>query len=347
AAPSLDAGVEVKVHDFFAKANLDMGWATLRSTTGFTDLTQWTKYDFDGTYAEVSFNDSGFKDQTFQQLVDLNMDLGSNLELMVGGQYFNIKTKDGPKDLNYSGTTNGSYLTYDPAAEQPKSAYFISGQQIYDRTKEAWAVFADATFNASDNLSIVVGGRYSEETRTNTRVAYTYSLAGVTSTIFPETTKSSKYKKFTPRASIRYEFTPSTSIYASFSKGFKSGEWPGAFAGLPTEWNDVKQESVTGYEIGLKHADRGLRFDLAGFYMDYKNLQISYTNFIERNGTTVPVVLLQNAPSAEIYGVEANVEAELFDNFNIRAGATWLHARYGDGFLFDGIGVNPALLGSN
>ncbi len=81
-----------------------MGWAELRSTTGLTDLKQTTKYDFDGTYAEVSFNDGGFKDRTFQQLVDLNMKLGDSLDLMVGGQYFNIKTKDGPLDFGYSGT---------------------------------------------------------------------------------------------------------------------------------------------------------------------------------------------------------------------------------------------------
>ncbi|MCB2062868.1 MAG: TonB-dependent receptor [Novosphingobium sp.] len=347
AAPSLDPGVEVWVHDFFGKINVDMGWGQLRSTTGYTKLKQTTRYDFDGSYAEVTFNDSGFNDYTFQQLVDLNMKLGPSLELMVGGQYFNIKTKDGPKDWNYSGTLNGSYLVYDPAAEQPKSAYFVSGQQIYNREKEAWAVFADATLQATDALSIIVGGRYSEETQTNTRFAYSIATSGVKTTTFPETTKGSKYTKFTPRASIRYEFSPRTSIYASYSKGFKSGEWPGAFAGNPADWKDVKQESVDGYEIGLKHAGSRLRFDAAAFYMDYKNLQISFTNFVQSGGTTVPVVLLQNAPSAEIYGIEANFDVELFDNFNFRAGGTWLHARYGDGFIFDGIGVNPAASGTN
>ncbi|MBM3595710.1 MAG: TonB-dependent receptor [Alphaproteobacteria bacterium] len=347
AAPSLDPGVEVWVHDFFGKINLDMGWATLKSTTGFTDLKQTTRYDFDGSYAEVVFNDSGFIDKTFQQLVDLNMKLGPALELMVGGQYFNIKTYDGPKDWNYSGTLNSSHLTYDPATEQPKSAYFISGQQTYDREKEAWAVFADATLQATDALSIIVGGRYSEETQTNTRFAYSIALSGATTTTFPETTKSSKYKKFTPRASIRYEISPRSSIYASYSKGFKSGEWPGAFAGNPANWEDVKQESVDGFELGFKHAGSRIRFDAAAFYMDYKNLQISFVNFVQAGGTTVPVVLLQNAPSAEIYGIEANVDVELFDNFNFRAGGTWLHARYGDGFIFDGLGVNSAASGTN
>ena len=96
--------------------------------------------------------------------------------------------------------------------------------------------------------------------------------------------------------------------------------------------------ALTGLAGHAGAAMPGLYF--AGFYMDYKNLQISFTNFINRNGTDVPVVILQNAPSAEIYGAEANLEFEVFDNFNFRAGATWLHARYGDNFLFSGVGVS-------
>ena len=347
AAPSLETGVEVWVHDFFGKINLDLGWGELRSTTGFTDLKQTTIYDFDGSYAEQTYNESGFKDVTFQQLVDLNMKFGPAFELMIGGQYFNIKTKDGPLDLGYSGgSTNGgnnSGLTYDVAAEQPLTDYANNSQTIYNREKEAWAVFADATFYATPALSIIVGGRYSEETQTNSRFVYSLGNAQTGNLTFNGTERSAKFKKFTPRASIRYEITPRTSVYASYSKGFKSGEWPGAFSGDITEWKPVKQEEVDGFELGLKHAGSRLRFDLAAFYMDYKNLQISFTNFVGG----FPVVSLQNAPSAEIYGLEGNFDVELFENFNFRAGATWLHARYGDGFLFDGIGVNPDAAGVN
>jgi len=344
AAPSLDPGVEVKVHDIFGKINVDMGWGQLRSTTGYTKLNQSTNYDFDGSYAEVSFNDSGFVDKTFQQLVDLNVDFGGGSSLMVGAQYFNIKTDtlaDGP-DWSYSGTSNGSYLTYDKSPQQPKSAYAIANQTVYFREKEAWAAFADLTVQATDALSLVVGGRYSKETQDNTRTAY--GAGGQLGNIITfNAQKSASFKKFTPRASIRYEFTPRTSAYLSYSKGFKSGEWPGAYAGAVSNWVPVKQESVDGFEMGLKHAGGRIRFDAAAFYMDYKNLQISFTNFVNN----AAVVDLQNAPSAEIYGVEGNLNVELFDNFNIRAGATWLHARYGDNFIFDGIGVNPAVSGTN
>ncbi len=107
----------------------------------------------------------------------------------------------------------------------------IASQTIYFREKEAWALFADATWQATDALSIIVGGRYSKETQTNTRIVF----GTAASTRKPESRpsmradRSAKFSKFTPRASIRYEFSPRTSAYLSYSKGFKAGEWPGAF----------------------------------------------------------------------------------------------------------------------
>jgi iron complex outermembrane receptor protein len=56
-------------------------------------------------------------------------------------------------------------------------------------------------------------------------------------------------------------------------------------------------------------------------------------------GVNFPIVELQNAPSAKIYGIDASFEVEPIDNLTIRANATWLHARYGDGFIFTGTGV--------
>ncbi len=77
-------------------------------------------------------------------------------------------------------------------------------------------------------------------------------------------------------------------------------------------------------------------FNLAAFYNEFTNLQISQTQF--RNGAFVPV--LQNAPKADIYGIEGDISLELFENFNLRAGATWLHARYKD-FIYGGLAVSP------
>jgi iron complex outermembrane recepter protein len=50
---------------------------------------------------------------------------------------------------------------------------------------------------------------------------------------------------------------------------------------------------------------------------------------------------------AKSKGVEGSLEYEVFEDFNIRAGATWLHARFGRDALVDGTGVDPRTLGIN
>jgi iron complex outermembrane receptor protein len=82
---------------------------------------------------------------------------------------------------------------------------------------------------------------------------------------------------------------------------------------------------------------------LAGFYYNYHDLQVSSSVFV--GGLTV--VSLQAVPKARIYGIDANFDYEVVDNVTFRAGATWLHARYGDGAVFVGTSVNPAGTGFN
>ena len=88
-----------------------------------------------------------------------------------------------------------------------------------------------------------------------------------------------------------------------------------------------------------------VRLDVAGFYSDYQDLQVSYTTFVPP--TNVAVVSLQQVPKAEVYGIEGSLEYAPVDDFTVRAGATWLHARYGDDAVFVGSSVNVAGTGFN
>ncbi|MET0589287.1 MAG: TonB-dependent receptor, partial [Novosphingobium sp.] len=156
--------------------------------------------------------------------------------------------------------------------------------------------------------------------------------------------RSSSYSKFTPRASIRYEIAPRTNVYASYSKGFRGGEWNSTVPNAnPANWVDAKPETVDAFEVGLKSARGRLNFEASAFYYDYKNIQVSAVRF---DGVST-ITTLQNAPSAEIYGAEASFDFEVIDNLIIRGGATYLHARYGDGFVYIGSGVNPRGTGFN
>lgn len=348
--------VEVKQNEAYLNLEFDTAIGQIRSLTAWQDSKSRTEYDFDGSYLPAFYSTGTQGDRTIQQTLDYHIDAIQGLDLLIGGQYFNIKSnfKD-PQTTYYGyvfqGITNYVYN----GTEIPLSSYIIDNQYTFDRTKEAFAVYADATVNITDSLSLNVGGRYSVEDQTVESSKVGRGGFGVANPVFifdPTTSaiapgygakKSSSYDKFTPRLSLRYEINPSTSVYASYTQGFKSGEWNSAVPNNdPRLWVDVDQESITAYEVGLKSASSTFRFDLAGFYYDYTDLQVSTTTFVPGFGT---LVLLQNAPEAEIYGAEGNFEWEVTDNAHIRGGATWLHARYGDDFFFSGVSVNPASTG--
>lgn len=336
--------IDYAAHEGMLKLEFDTGIGTLRSVTGYTRGKNKTGFDFFGSYVPDLYSYSEIIDKTWQESVDFTIDAIDNLDLVIGGTYYNIKTAydpDAPNTSFLGPAFTGPFPYPDPATTTvPLSDYLTASETDFFRTKEAWAIFADATFHATDRLSITLGGRYSKETQDVSGIKFGFGgEAGGGPLIYdiPDTARSSSYKKFTPRASIRYEITPGTNVYASYSKGFRGGEWNSVIpSDNPDLWFDVQQETVDAFEVGFKHAGNRLRFEAAAFYYDYKDLQVSFTSQVEG----IAVVILQNAPSAEIYGAEASFDYEVVDNFNIRGGVTWLHARYGDNFMFTGSGVN-------
>ncbi|MCB2079010.1 MAG: TonB-dependent receptor, partial [Novosphingobium sp.] len=349
-AYNLNPQIDYKQHEFFGVVEFDTGVGTIKSLTARSIGKNSTNYDFGGTYRPDSFAFSKTRDTMWQQSVDWTIDAIDNVDLIIGGTYYNLKSGfDEPNTFALGPASLGAPYPHPSVSEVPLSSYLTFFARDFDRTKEAWAGFFDATFHATDRLSINVGGRYSKETQRVIGIATglpgqaynTLDYEALTGTRFKST-----YKKFTPRASIRFEVAPRTNIYASYSKGFRGGEWNSSVPNNnPAFWQDVDQETIDAFEVGVKSAGSRLRFEAAAFYYDYKNLQVSFTTTDPASGATI--VTLQNAPSAEIYGVEANFDYEVVENLNIRAGATWLHARYGDDFIYSGAGVNPNVVGAS
>jgi iron complex outermembrane recepter protein len=352
--------LDLKQHEGSLRLDWDTGPGKLRSVTGYTAAHLATTFDADGSYSPSGYSDSLINDKVWQEALDYTVTAIPNVDLIVGGTYYNIKTSYDPNRANVAYAPPSGSL-----AGTPLSAYNRVQEIFFWRKKEAWAAFIDGTFHVNDRLSINVGGRYSKETQDVSAkkdffcttpapgtCAGGITLGKITSTPYdnipgngiPDAINGSTYSKFTPRASIRYEIAPRTNIYASYSKGFRAGEWNSV---PPSDTNlalwktngQIGQETVDAFEVGMKAAGRRFHADIAAFYYDYKDLQVSYTVF---TGTPpVAVVSLQAVPKAKIYGLDANFDYEIIDNLTIRAGGTWLHARYGDNAVFVGTSVTP------
>ena len=88
-------------------------------------------------------------------------------------------------------------------------------------------------------------------------------------------TDSKRWNSLDPKVVLSY--TPRTNLllYASYSKGFKSGGFN--LGGLQAPFNP---EKITDYEVGIKAdwLDKRLRTNVSGFWYDYTDLQASVIN---------------------------------------------------------------------
>ena len=106
----------------------------------------------------------------------------------------------------------------------------------------------------------------------------------------------------------------------AYSEGFKSGNYNlSALSSTP-----ANPEVVKSYEAGYKYARGRFSFNTSAYYYDYKNIQVQ----IQVNNNGVLSTVLQNAATANIYGLDADFKAQLTDNWRVDAGAAWTHARY-------------------
>lgn len=343
-----DIGTEVttRQHEGSLTLELETGLGTIKSITGYTQSRARTSFDFDGSYIPLIWATSKIQNRTFQQAVDYTITAIDGLDLIAGATYFLDKTKFIDPSQYFLGPASLG-ATYDPTEASSLDDYVPFTSAYFKQKKEAWAVYADATFHATDRLSLNVGGRYSEEKQE----VFGFQTSFLASSTRDNTFASAKFSKFTPRASVRYELAPRTNIYASYSKGFRSGAFNSALPACvsaamvdPSCYTPARQETIDAYEIGFKTASGPFRVELAAFYYDYKDLQVSSTIALDDDTIFVDVT---NAPKAKIKGIEGSLEFEPIENLTIRAGAIYLHARYGDGFELSGTGVSadPAVGG--
>jgi iron complex outermembrane recepter protein len=276
----------------YLTSKVDLGGVTLTSYTGFLREKNWQRVDYDGSSAVITQSRFEQNASTFTEELSLSGKSG-RLDWSAGLYYF---YDNGLLPYRYN---NGEVFSATP----------VSAVRTRIKTN-AYAAFADATYNAASSLFLTLGARYSIERKD---IDYKLGAAAPGSA-------DDVWKSFTPRAVIRYELAPSSNAYASYSRGFKSGTY-NAFS--PSA-NPVKPEYVDAYEVGFKSNGQGLSLETSAFYYNYKDLQVTSYNL----QGAVSVVTLQNAARAEIYGTEASLRYRVSSDFNIRLSGAYTHGEY-------------------
>ncbi|MBB4641146.1 TonB-dependent receptor [Rhizorhapis suberifaciens] len=178
--------------------------------------------------------------------------------------------------------------------------------------------YGEAYLKLSDSLKLTVGGRYNIDTKKLRAINNAGSTIAFGAVPFVE--QKITFRNFTPRVVLSRE-TPTSTIYASYSKGVKSGGYNSpAFTPL----DPLRPEELTSYEAGLKAngLNGRIQFSAAAFYYDYKDIQVSYVN------AATGGIGAQNAASARIYGLEMNTSLRVTDALTLHAGGLVERARF-------------------
>jgi len=185
------------------------------------------------------------------------------------------------------------------------------------QTTKSAAVYLQGTYALTQSTHLTLGGRYTHETR-DLLQGSSVTVPGPIVIPSPNSSDSQKNNPVTWHTVLDNHLTEDVMVYASISRGFKSGGFNLLTPGSPA----FAPETLATYEIGLKSLlfDHRVRLNLASFYNDYSNIQVSKYG--------VASVELVNGATAKTYGVDADFEFLLTEHFAISGGLEALHATF-------------------
>ncbi|WAT18605.1 TonB-dependent receptor [Aurantiacibacter sp. MUD11] len=175
---------------------------------------------------------------------------------------------------------------------------------------EAWALFANFTFDVTDTFRIKAGARYSDESRD---IQVDTFLPGAGPGLQLATGADSRsFSDFTPEIGLELD-VGETLLYATYSEGFKSGS-AALVDGSPFITNP---ETIENWEAGLKgtYLDGALDLSIAAFYYEVDGAQFDRTRLISSGPRFVTSV--ENAATTEGMGIEIEGTAYLTDEFSL------------------------------
>lgn len=204
---------------------------------------------------------------------------------------------DSPADRAVRWMLGGYYYTSDRTLVELHFADTAPPVDSGETRIDNWAVFGSVAWDVTDQFSLTGELRRATDTIGNYKTT--------TGLIERE------FKSTSPRVTARYKFSPSLMAYANWARGNK----PGAINADPRFPPDIQfadEEESENYEIGVKSTllDGRLTANLAAYYIDWTNQQITSTFFFPAGGSQSYIL---NAGKSEVKGVELELEAALTD----------------------------------
>ena len=266
---------------------------------------------------------------SFSQELRLNGSLLDDaIEYTVGGFYMDQRSV-------YATSQNLRYAGLSP---------FLGNDPVNADTK---AAFAHLAWRPVDPLTLTAGIRYTDEHKD-----YTYSRRTPEGAVHPQlgaldgVRGDYDHDRFDYRLNAMYEVTPDVSVYGQWSTGFKGGGInPRPF--YAEQVLSFGPETLESFEVGFKSElfDRRVRFNVAGFYSDYSDIQLALSRCPQAGEAfAVPCALPANAGDAKVKGFEVETTIRPVDRLLIDGSASYTKFDYVADSLDPASGILPDMV---
>ena len=295
----------------------------------------------------LSLDQSDYKTRawTLEGIVESSFDGPFNF--LLGGIYTDSKTQDNNYYVNsfaldYATAVLGTLTSLGSGGTLPNS---FLGTPFYDNntklyTLKSYGIFGEAYYELNDKIKVTAGIRYNNDKKfVSARTTLASFLVPYGSTdayaspfiaaydadpftpgnqLFANNQVS--FGEFTGRAVIDWKITNENLVYASYSRGYKSGGINPPLSLGSGVSQSFDPEFVNSFEIGSKNTflDGTLRANLTAFYYQYKGLQLS--RIVQRTSVNDNV-------SANIYGLEGEFIIQPTKALAVNFSASYLHTR--------------------
>lgn len=245
------------------------------------------------------------KTNTFSDELQLSSNRGSAIRWIGGLFYLNDNQRYvNPNCLGLYG------LAFGPTPSS--GVLFCNGVKV-----SSISAYAEATVNLAKSTELTVGGRWTSDHKTLTAQTNVVDTSGNV-TVGSVSSLSKTWKSPSWRVILSQHLTENNMLYASYSRGFKSG----GFNLIDITAPAYQPEQLDAFEIGSKNQflDRKLTVNISAFYYNYRDLQL-----YKQEAASAIVI---NAASAHVKGGELEVHARPIPQWTIDAGLAYTDGHY-------------------
>lgn len=209
------------------------------------------------------------------------------------------------------------------------------------------ALYGDWTWDLNDRWQLDLGLRYTDEDKRADVLNQGYANGDYEDpiSVAADFDKTINFTNTSPKLAINYQIAPESMIYASYSRGFKSGGYNirAQAVAVPRSAEPFDDEQVDAYEFGGKFGlfDQTLFLNTAVFYNDYQDIQLSVFTAYDSNGDGTDDAFFgdfTNAGQGTAKGVELEYQWMPDPRWLVSGHLAYLKTSY-DEFIWNGIDI--------